>query len=102
MQKPEHHILVCGSFRISGEAQGVCAKKGSHRLIQYIENEIIDRGMTGTIVSSTGCLKVCDRGPAIVIYPENFWYGGVETEDAVDKILDALEEGNEASEFILE
>ena len=102
MQKPEHHIFVCGSFRVSGEAQGVCAKKGSHGLIQYIENEVLDRGLSGTIVSSTGCLKVCDRGPALVIYPENLWYGGIDSEEAVDTVLDALEDGNVAEEFLLD
>ena len=102
MQKPDHHILVCGSFRVSGDAQGVCAKKGSHGFLQYLENEIVDRGMTGTIVSSTGCLKVCDRGPAMVIYPDNIWYGGVETEDDIDSILDALEDGNVAEDYVIE
>ncbi len=101
MEKPSHHILLCGSFRMSGEPQGVCAKKGSHSLAQYIENEVIDRGLDGTMVSTTGCLKVCDRGPAMVIYPENIWYGGIETEDQVDEILDALEDGEVCEEYLM-
>ena len=101
MQKPEHHILVCGSFRVSGEGQGVCAKKGSHGFLPYLENELIDRGMTEVSVSSTGCLKVCDRGPAMVIYPENIWYGGIGSEDDIDEILDALEDGNVAEDYLI-
>jgi NADH:ubiquinone oxidoreductase subunit E len=77
MEKPEHHILVCASFRASGEPQGVCHKKGSTGFLPYIEGEILDRGMDA-MVSSTGCLKVCDRGPAMVVYPENIWYGKVD------------------------
>ena len=46
-----------------------------------------------SIVSSTGCLKVCDRGPAMVVHPENLWYGNVENEEAIDTILDAIEDG---------
>jgi len=101
MQKPKHHIFVCASFRASGEPQGVCHKKESIGLLQYMESELSDRGMTGVSVSSTGCLKVCDRGPAMVVYPENWWYGKVENESAVDEILDALEEGVTAEKYLL-
>ncbi|MFO7568517.1 MAG: (2Fe-2S) ferredoxin domain-containing protein [Smithellaceae bacterium] len=101
MQKPKHHIFVCASFRASGEPQGVCHKKESLGLLQYMEQEISDRGMAGVSVSSTGCLKVCDRGPAMVVYPENWWYGKIENESAVDEILDALEEGKTAEKYLL-
>lgn len=101
MKKPEHHIFVCGSFRVSGEPQGVCNKKGSMHLLQYLEGELSDRGMGAVMVSSTGCLKVCDRGPAMVVYPENWWYGRVETEEAIDEIIDALEEGKPCEKYII-
>jgi (2Fe-2S) ferredoxin len=57
--------------------------------------------MTDVQVSSTGCLKVCDRGPAMVIYPENIWYGNIKGEDDIDAILDALEEGGVAEELLI-
>ena len=41
------------------------------------------------------------RGPVMVIYPENQWYGNVTSEDAIDEILDALEEGETAIEYLL-
>ena len=44
MEKPEHHIFVCASFRADGDGKGVCKKKGSMDLLPYIENEILDRG----------------------------------------------------------
>lgn len=92
---PKHHIFVCASFRVSGEPQGVCHKKGSVPLLPYIEEEILDRGLDAQ-VSSTGCLKQCDKGPVMVIYPENHWYGPVDSEGVVDEILDALEDGTTA------
>ncbi|MBN2531117.1 MAG: (2Fe-2S) ferredoxin domain-containing protein [Deltaproteobacteria bacterium] len=101
MEKPTHHIFVCGSFRTSGEPKGICHKKGSLDLLGYIENEVIDRSMDGILVSSTGCLKVCDRGPALVVYPQNVWYGGVDSEDVVDEILDALEDGEVAEKYLI-
>jgi (2Fe-2S) ferredoxin len=101
MEAPTHHILVCCSFRASGEPQGICHKKGSSDFLAYIENELVDRGLENVQVSSTGCLKVCDRGPAMVVYPENIWYGGVESEADIDAILDALEEGTVAEDYLI-
>ncbi len=101
MEKPKHHIFVCASYRVSGEPQGICNKKGSLKFLQYIEEEILDRGMNDVLLSSTGCLKQCDNGPVMVIYPENYWYGNVDSEDVIDEILDALEEGKAAEDYLL-
>jgi len=98
MQKPDHHILVCASFR-GTEAKGMCLKKESLQLIPYLEEELVNRGINA-VVSSTGCLKLCDEGPVLVVYPEGHWYGGVASEGIVDEILDALEDGKTAEEYL--
>lgn len=95
MQKPDFHIFVCASFR-GTEAKGKCIKKDSMQLINYLEEELADRGMNA-IVSSTGCLKFCEEGPIMVVYPQGYWYRGVTGEDVVDEILDALEDGGSAA-----
>ena len=98
--KPTHHILVCASFRASGQAKGVCNRKGSTDFLPYLENEILDRGLDA-LVSTTGCLKECKKGPIMIIYPENQWYGEVDSEDKIDEILDALEDGEVAEDYAL-
>lgn len=100
MEKPDHHIFVCNSFRVSGEAQGVCNKKGAAGFLPYIEEEILDRGLA-VQVTACGCIKVCDRGPALVVYPSNTWYGDIDSEEKIDKILDALEEGAVAEDLVI-
>jgi len=100
MEKPKHHLLLCASFRVGGEPKGYCHKKGSTSLLQYIEEEVLDRGMD-VLLSTTGCLKQCEKGPVVVIYPDNIWYGNVESESAVDEILDALENGGTAERLLL-
>ena len=101
METPNTHLLVCASFRMAGNPQGVCHKKGSGSLLAYLETEVADRGLEGVTVTATGCLKVCDRGPAMVVHPGNLWYGGVETEEDVDQILDAIESGTVAQKYVL-
>jgi (2Fe-2S) ferredoxin len=75
-------------------------KKNSLNFIPYIEEEIVDRGLDA-MVSSTGCLKYCEQGPVLVVYPQAYWYGGVNDERVVDRILDALEQGKPAEELLL-
>lgn len=92
MQKPDHHIFLCCSFRNSGDAQGACAKKDAAQFAPYLEGELADRGMNGFMVSKCGCLKVCERGPAMLVYPEGYWVGGL-SQNRIDQTLDALQEG---------
>ena len=99
MQKPDYHIFICGSFR-GTEAKGKCLKKESISLIPYMQEELVDRGMNG-MVTSTGCLNQCDEGPIMVIYPQGIWYKNVDSQDVVDAILDALENGGTAEEYLL-
>ena len=100
MQKPDYHILVCSSARMTSEPKGGCHRKGAIDLIQYIEEGISDRDLDNVLVTHTGCLKTCDAGPVMVIYPEGSWYGGID-EDAVDAILDALIEGTQATQYLI-
>ncbi|MBP1676193.1 MAG: 2Fe-2S ferredoxin [Bacteroidetes bacterium] len=61
-------------------------------MLQYIAEEASDRGLD-VAVTTTACLNVCSQGPVMVIQPNNYWYGGVSSEEVIDEILDALEEG---------
>ena len=100
MNKPQYHLLVCASFRANGEPQGVCHRKGSCDFLAYLDSEILDRGLDAR-VSSTGCVKQCEQGPIMIVYPQGHWYGSVDSEDTIDTILDALEEGEVAEKFLL-
>ena len=99
MNTPEFHILVCNSFRTDGPPKGVCNKKNASSLLQYLEQEIAERGIDA-LVSSAGCLKQCDNGPVIVVHPGNHWYGKVD-EEKLDDILDAMENGTVAEDHLI-
>jgi (2Fe-2S) ferredoxin len=78
----------------------MCHKKDSAALLPYIETELSDRDMEDVMVSSTGCMSRCENGPLMVVYPEGSWYGDV-NEEKIDEILDALQEGKEATSLLL-
>ena len=59
-------------------------------MMEFLEN---------SLVSSTGCLKQCEKGPVVVVYPDGWWYPEVDP-DKVEQILDALEDGQAAEELM--
>lgn len=98
MAIPQRMIICCQSFRAAGEPKGICHKQ-TDGFLQYVEEEILDRGMDALVVGST-CLKQCESGPMMVIQPENWWFKGVNSEEAIDTILDGLEDGEPAAEYL--
>ncbi|HIJ79786.1 MAG: (2Fe-2S) ferredoxin domain-containing protein, partial [Desulfobulbaceae bacterium] len=68
--------------------------------LQYIEEEVLDRDLD-CLITATTCLKQCDLGPIMVIQPENWWFKGVDSEEAIDAILDGLAEGEPAADYLI-
>jgi (2Fe-2S) ferredoxin len=52
-------------------------------------------------VVATGCLKQCESGPIMVIQPDNVWFKGINSEEAIDAVLDGLEDGEPPSEYLI-
>jgi len=42
----------------------------------------------------------CESGPLMVVYPEGSWYGDM-NEEKIDEVLDALQDGKEATHLLL-
>ena len=98
MAIPEKQILVCQSVRVKGDPKGICHKQ-TDGFLQYLEEEILDRGLDIQVVS-TGCLKQCESGPIMVVHPENWWFKNVNSTEAIDAILDGIEENSPAEEYV--
>ena len=99
MATPEKQILVCQSFRVKGDPKGICHKQ-TDGFLQYIEEEILDRGLDIQVVA-TGCLKQCEAGPILVVQPNNWWFKGVASGAVIDAVLDGIEDGNPPVEYLI-
>ena len=99
MATSEKQILVCQSFRVKGDPKGICHKQ-TDGFLQYIEEEILDRGLDIQVVA-TGCLKQCEAGPIMVVQPNNWWFKGVASEAVIDAVLDGIEDGNPPSQYLI-
>lgn len=98
MVKPKYHIFVCSSSRINGQQKGFCLQKNSVEIISNFMEELEERELSGEVlVTNTGCLAICDKGPIVIVYPDNVWYGAVTPED-VEEIMDIHIEGGKVVE----
>ncbi len=93
MNKPKHHLFICGSARANGEPKGVCVNKDSVALLSYAQSEVQDRMLDGVEIAMTGCMNMCNRGPIVIDYPSGNYYEKAD-ESLIDDILDAIEEGS--------
>lgn len=93
MAIPEHHLFVCTNTRPPGNPKGSCGEAGAGDVFTAFKARIHARDLYGQVqANSSNCLKPCQWGPNVVIYPEGVWYSGVTVAD-VDAILDATLSG---------
>ncbi|CQR72389.1 Ferredoxin, 2Fe-2S [Sporomusa ovata DSM 2662] len=93
MNKPKYHIFVCTSSRPNGQQKGHCHTKDGVEIVANFMEEIEERDLGGEVfVTNTGCFGICDKGPIVVVYPDNVWYGSVTPGD-VEAIMEEHIEG---------
>lgn len=103
MQKPERHVLVCTSCRLNGVQAGSCITKHSDQIVsefldQIEENELSEEVM----VSNTGCFGICSKGPIVVVYPDNVWYGNVTADDVAEIVEEHLVNGEIVERLLID
>ncbi|HEX3694472.1 MAG TPA: (2Fe-2S) ferredoxin domain-containing protein [Polyangia bacterium] len=78
----DRHVFICTNRREPGNPKGSCADKGSEAVRDEFKRLLHERGLKGRVrANAAGCLDQCPRGVAVVVYPEQIWYGGVKVED---------------------
>ena len=82
------HVFVCTNERPAGHPRGCCKNKGSEKLRDYMKARAKELGLKDVRINSAGCLDRCDKGPVIVVYPEDVWYTYVDQED-IDEIVES-------------
>ena len=76
---PDRHVLVC----CHGKS---CAKVDSAGVYAKFRSRLVDSGLKPKVmVTGCGSVGFCDRGVAVIIYPEQVWYSRVTVGD-VDEI----------------
>ena len=83
-------IVVCGGTG--------CIALGAVSVHQAFKEEVQRLGLTDKVtLKSTGCHGFCEKGPAVVIHPDRFFYPGVKPDD-VAEILERTVMAGEAAQ----
>ncbi|HDZ89583.1 MAG TPA: (2Fe-2S) ferredoxin domain-containing protein, partial [Deltaproteobacteria bacterium] len=68
-----------------------CIASGADRVMAAFEAEIQKQGLQATVdTKGTGCPGFCERGPVVVIYPEEICYLGVTAEDVPEIVSETI------------
>ncbi len=68
-----------------------CEALGVKGVLMAFEEEIKRQGLEGKIgIKETGCLGFCEKGPRVVIYPEEIYYFGVKSTDVPEIVSKTL------------
>jgi (2Fe-2S) ferredoxin len=77
----QKHIFICCNQRASDQRKS-CGEENGLKLVAEFKKQINDKRLPVKIrAQKCGCLDVCEKGPALVVYPEGVFYGAIKLED---------------------
>lgn len=84
----DFHIFICRNTKTGSESSPSCGAKGADALIAHMKKQLSKlKTATNIRVNKSGCLGECNRGIALVIYPQNVWYSMRDVND-INRIID--------------
>ena len=93
------HVFLCVGGKCADEAVGVAAWEELKRLLKDL-NLSLSKGPNACYRTKVNCLRVCQDGPIIVVYPEGTWYAGMTKERIPRFVQEHLIEGKPIEEWI--
>ncbi len=70
-------IFVCTNASHDGE-RPVCSEGRSEEVLKAIKEEVKKRGLKGKVRAlKSGCMDLCEKGPNVMIFPDNILHSGV-------------------------
>lgn len=79
----ERHIFLCADQT----KPKCCDRQHSLVLWEYLKQRIRDLNLeTKVFRTKANCLRICQSGPIMVVYPDGVWYHSIDRQ-AIDRIL---------------
>ncbi len=67
------HVFICANQKAEGKK--CCGEDSGMEAVKFLREKIRTSGTDRKIrIQRAGCLDVCSRGPALVVYPEGTFY----------------------------
>ena len=84
-----HHLLLCATptkVKCCDPTTGIASWNELKRVIKELGLERTNRPEGIVLRSKVDCLRVCERGPVLVVWPDGIWYTDV-TADKIEPIV---------------
>jgi (2Fe-2S) ferredoxin len=66
-----HHIFLCSDQ----STPKCCARETGLEAWDYLKRRLAELGLLESVYrTKANCLRICERGPIAVVYPEGVWY----------------------------
>jgi (2Fe-2S) ferredoxin len=93
------HVLLCvGDSCCEGNAG--CASWAKLKSLLKERKLSLSVGPSACYRTKVDCLRICQEGPILVVYPEGYWYSGM-TEDRIERFVEEqLVQGNPIRDWI--
>lgn len=102
MPSLQRHVFVCINERAPDNPNGSCKHRGGVHVRDTLKLALSARGLSNVIrANNAGCLDQCERGVAIVVYPEQVWYGNVTAADISEIVEQHLVGGQPVARLML-
>ena len=82
-------IFVCTKEREKGHPKSCCHERGGPQLREQLKDMIEERGLEARVrVFKSGCLGVCQQGPAVMTFPNGDLLMGISPNDLPEILKD--------------
>ena len=84
-----HHLLLCATptkAKCSDPEAGLATWNELKRLVRELGLEHCDRPEGVVLRSKVDCLRICEKGPILLVWPDGVWYSEV-TVERINQII---------------